>query len=104
MKVELSRYGERSKKALDGSDWKALSHAYRGIIQINELLDTGEIIFPLKEANLLKQIKNAEIPMEKVNSLISEGLQTVKTKLDYAQHKRVDSNFVNETILNMYGV
>lgn len=101
---ELSRYGERSKKALDGSDWKALSHAYRGIVQINELMDTGKIIFPLKDANLLKQIKNGELPMENVNLLITDGLQEVKNKLDYVNHRRVQSEFVNQTILDMYRV
>jgi hypothetical protein len=101
---DLSRYGERTKKALDGSDWKSLSHAYRGILQINELLDTGKIIFPLKEALLLKDLKEGKIDMETVNSFISDGLQMVKNKLDNCNHIRVQSSLIDRTILNLYGV
>lgn len=105
MESELGRYGERSKKALDGSDWKALSHAYRGIVQILELIDTKNLTFPLKDANLLKEIKNGNLSMEKTNILISEGLQTVKIKLDSIQNKtKVDHTLINQTILNLYGV
>lgn len=101
---ELSRYGERSKMALDGSDWKALSHAYRGIVQINEILDTTKLIFPLKDAELLKKIKNGELPMEIVNNLITDGLQAVKNKLDCSNHHRVNGDLVDKTILDMYRI
>lgn len=99
---ELSRYGERSRKALDGSDWKALSHAIRGIFQINELIETNYLIFPLTEANTLKMIKNGELSMDIVNTMISHGLDSVKEKLDLMETKKVDVQYTDNFILGCY--
>lgn len=100
--TEMARYGDRSKQALDGSDWKALSHAYRGIVQAQELLKTGNLSFPLKDANLIKDIKFGKLPRDFVNDLISYGLEEVKELLDEQERKKVDVFFTQNFILSAY--
>jgi len=53
-------YGERARLAESNSgiDWKAVSHAFRAAYQVKEILTTGEIVFPLKEAQFLRGIKS----------------------------------------------
>jgi hypothetical protein len=53
-------YGERARLAESntGVDWKAVSHAFRAAYQVKEILTTGEIVFPLKDAQFLREIKS----------------------------------------------
>jgi hypothetical protein len=55
-------YGERAKQAArnEGIDWKAISHALRAAYQVRELLTTGTITFPLKDADYLRDVKQAK--------------------------------------------
>ena len=86
IKHELSKYGERTAKANtdDGVDWKALSHAYRVIYQLNELAETGGLVFPLKDAEKIKQVKyckdKVELPkiLENIHKLLKETEIKVK--------------------------
>lgn len=56
-------YGERAKQAANNSgiDFKAVSHGFRAAYQIKQILTEGTIIFPLKEAEFLKQIKLGQL-------------------------------------------
>ena len=76
-------YGNRSKAALDtgAKDWKALYHAVRVSKEAEELLLTGEIIFPRPEAELLLQIRKGEIPYQKVSDLLEEQTAAVEEAL-----------------------
>ena len=53
------QYGHRAKLAEEnkGIDWKAVSHAMRAAMQVGELLATGNIVYPLRSAKLLTEIK-----------------------------------------------
>jgi hypothetical protein len=105
LESELERYGERSKKAMDGTDWKAVHHSYRCILQAIELLDTGKIKYPLADREFLKDIKYGKISIEEVGNLIDDGLQTVKLKLESIHNKTtVNHKLINQTILDMYRI
>ena len=72
----FDEYGSRAHKAhLDGGkDYKALSHAVRVNSEGLELLETGHITFPRPDAELLKKIKNKELPFEEIGEIIEQGL------------------------------
>lgn len=55
----IKSYGERAEAARNnnGIDWKAISHAFRAGLQLKELYSTGDIVFPLKDAKFLKDLK-----------------------------------------------
>ena len=52
-------YGARAKLAEtnEGIDWKAVSHALRAAFQVQEILTTGNLMFPLAEASFLRKVK-----------------------------------------------
>lgn len=62
MEKFCSEYGKRAIQAAnnEGIDFKAVSHAIRAALQTKQVLTENTIIFPLKEAELLKSIKKGE--------------------------------------------
>ena len=73
-------YGERAKQAQENLniDWKAVSHAFRAGFQIKEILETGDLKFPLKDRRYLSDMKqgklhwiNDQIP-DKLDSLLED--------------------------------
>lgn len=75
-------YGERAKMAAEskGVDWKAISHAFRAGYQVKELLSTGNIIFPLEEAEFLLRIKVGEFHYK--NDKIGERLDALMDEIE----------------------
>lgn len=104
--LEYIRYGERTKLAEsnDGNDWKSLSHALRGIFQMEELFHTGKIIFPLSNRNILRDIKLGKYPFNEVEKMISEGLERLEgLKIEDSKFKgKRDEEFINNLIINSY--
>lgn len=78
---EVLKYGERAIQAMhnEGIDWKALSHAVRGIRQIQMLYDEGKIEYPLSCAKELIKIKEGKLPWIEVEEIILSGLDNIKT-------------------------
>jgi hypothetical protein len=61
-------YGARAKLAEnnEGIDWKAVSHALRAAFQVKEILTTGDLIFPLRDAGYLKQVKAGQLDYKNI--------------------------------------
>lgn len=100
IETELKKYGSRAQDALEnrGVDFKALSHALRAVFQIEELCETGRIIYPLKNAAFLRSVKAGEYPWPEVESMILEGIKKIEA-LKAAANMRWDQNFAEEAIL-----
>lgn len=106
----LATYGTRAKEAAEnkGIDWKAISHALRAAYQTKEILIEGKITYPLKQATILREIKEGYLDfttvvlpelerlMEEVEELtkVSQLPETVDRK--YWKHFLIDS--VSQTI------
>ena len=95
--------GNRTVKASEGTDWKALSHAVRVLLEVEELLDTHFITFPLKQAKFIKSVK---YPKDEVKTLestlkfLDERLDVVKEKLENSTlPENSNIEFMNETLL-----
>lgn len=71
-------YGQRAQLAADnqGIDWKAISHAMRAAFQVREILTTGDLKFPLKNADYLLKVK--------------QGLLDYKTEVGPRLEKEMD--------------
>lgn len=69
-------YGARARQAAnnEGIDWKAISHAVRAAMQVKELLIDNTITFPLKEAALLRNIKQGQMDYTSQVVPLLEGL------------------------------
>ena len=59
-------YGARARRAREGVDWKAISHAYRIAWELQELLEAQQLTFPRPRADFLARVKRGEISRERV--------------------------------------
>lgn len=76
----VDEYGHRALMAerQEGVDWKALSHAVRVATQALELLGTGNVTFPLPNAEHVLTIKKGERPYQSVAAEIEDLLEQVE--------------------------
>jgi len=100
-----NQFGDRTKKVFQTdskTDFKALSHSYRGIIETKELILEGKITFPLKEAKYVKEIKegkhNPEVIFEQTTNLLEETLLLLSLS---DLPKEPDILFVEDLLLNI---
>lgn len=107
VKKEYEKYGDRAKKAErnEGIDWKCIHHAYRSLCQMNQLIHTGKISFPLDMADYLLEIKQGKYNFVDLEKVIYEGIQEIDFKLNndliIADNKK-DSQFIRNLILSFY--
>ena len=99
-KINKEYTSQRTIDAKDGNDWKALSHAIRVLLEIKELLDTGNIQFPLKDKDFLLDIKLGKVEREFIDNFFNQELSNIlervqKNELDW----KYDEEFWNEFIL-----
>ena len=101
IKSKIKQYSKRAIDAKDGgNDWKALSHAIRVLLEIKELLDTGNIQFPLKHSNYLLQIKLGKIEREYIDEFFNEKLTSILERVQKNElNWKYDEEFWNEFIL-----
>lgn len=59
LKKFYKEYGARAIQAKEnkGIEWKSISHAFRAAFQVKQILTENTVVFPLKEAPLLLDIK-----------------------------------------------
>jgi hypothetical protein len=80
MRAMVDEYGKRALMAetQQGVDWKALSHAVRVGSQALELLKTGNITFPLSNAQHIVDIKTGKLAYRDVADEIEDFLVRVE--------------------------
>lgn len=97
IKHVISGYGHRQKSTADtGGDFKTLYHSLRLIFEANDILDYGELSFPLSQErrDKLLEIKNGKSDPDELFGLINEEIaklivrsqNVVSNKKDY-EHK-----------------
>lgn len=109
-KVErvIDNYGKRAKNAAEdnGVDYKAISHAVRVILQVEEILKTGKLQFPLKEAKFIKSIKykTTEMSFEEIISWIETKIKEIENVLlpNSNLQEKVNQHWINQFILICY--
>ena len=102
-KLQQEYFSERTTNAInnkDEVDWKAMSHALRISYEIKELIHTGNIRFPLKDAKYLLAIKQGKINKEQVAEEISKNLDEIMEDVNSDKlNWKYDEGFWNEFIL-----
>ena len=84
---------------------KALSHCIRVLFEVEELLTTGKITFPLKEANFIKSIKfnTTVLTFKEIIEWIENKIKYIDTLIptcNLPEHSNI--NWINNFILNCY--
>lgn len=99
-KINKEYTSQRTIDAKDGNDWKALSHAIRVLLEIKELLDTGNIQFPLKDKQFLLDIKLGKVERECIDNFFNEELSNILERVQKNElNWKYDEEFWNEFIL-----
>nr|MDE5833072.1 nucleotidyltransferase domain-containing protein [Desulfovibrio sp.] len=104
---DMDRYGSRAKAAEEnqGVDYKALSHALRALDQMDELLLTGRIKFPLATRERLIQVKKGAIPWIELEPIILAKLAETDRLYDrLASRYTFDAAFAQNFLLGCYGL
>ena len=99
-KINKEYTSQRTIDAKDGNDWKALSHAIRVLLEIKELLDTGNIQFPLKDKEFLLDIKQGKVEREYIDNFFNQELSNILERVQKNElNWKYDEEFWNEFIL-----
>lgn len=101
----LVNYGKRAKMAAEnlGIDWKAVSHAIRAAIQIKDIFTTGNIEYPLKQANYLKKVKAGELSYrDEVGPALEEMMDEIeRLSKESDLPEKVDQHFWDNFIMGV---
>jgi hypothetical protein len=99
-------YGERVRRAKDGViEYKSLAHAFRAALQCKEIVETGDLQFPLKDANWLRDLRLGKIDFFKneLDLRLDELIAEVQAKIDASSlPEKADAEWVNDFILRVY--
>lgn len=108
MRLLDKKYGSRAQLAMEnkGIDWKAISHAYRCCYQLLELAETGQIIFPLAQAEKIKEVKMGDkkgLEYKDIQDELYELMQkAVKAVEESELPDKPDYKFWEDFIINTY--
>jgi hypothetical protein len=99
-------FGHRAEAAKnnEGIDWKAVSHAVRAALQIQEMFQEGTMTLPLKRADLVLQIKRGELDYKGVVAPLLEELMENVEKLSQESSlpQSVDRQYWDNFICEVY--
>lgn len=104
----VKTYGERVRKAKSAElDYKALMHAFRAGYQVKQIMETGDLKFPLPESEYLRDMRSGKVNFvdnhldEKLDDLMAE----VQGLIDNSKlPDRVDMKIVDDIILKAYSL
>ena len=100
-------YGERARLAKENKniDWKSISHAFRAGLQLKEIYETGDLIFPLKEKDFLKKIKQGEFHYQDdgISQMLEDLIDEVEQlSINSNYPEKVDQDFWNDWLIGLY--
>jgi hypothetical protein len=102
----LSNYGERARLAAEnkGIDWEAVSHALRAATQLKEILVSGDLKYPLANADYLRVVKQGKLDyLNEVAPALENMMQeleelSAESKLPAKVDRSFWENFITGTI------
>lgn len=103
---QFDQFGNRTKTIADTeskTDFKALSHSLRIMREVNELIDTKYIKFPLTYADEIKAVKSGNCNVVQTIAEIEDSLYNVDFKLLTSDlPDEPDNGLINQLILGFY--
>lgn len=84
----INMYGDRAADTehVGGADFKAISHAFRACREVRELVDTGDLVFPLKDRKFLLDVKLGVYPYKEIVSQLENEITETE---DYVKNSSV---------------
>lgn len=109
LKNEMAGYGHRAVAAMEKAefdykyDWKFASHAVRLLYQCIELAETGKIVYPMKDVEVVKDIKLGKYKINEMEDVFTEldnKFQIAKAKTTL--QKTPDYHKINKLLISIY--
>lgn len=107
LKTLKDSYGKRVKTSEENQyDYKSICHAFRALYQVREILETNDLIFPLKNADWLRDVRLGKYHFIndglqiKLDELLAETEELVKKS---SLPEKIDEEIANNIILSAYG-
>lgn len=101
----VDEYGQRALQAesQQGVDWKALSHAVRVGTQAIEVLRTGNVTFPLPNAEHVIAIKTGKLAYQEVSAEIEGLLEAVEREAQVSPlPAEPDYQWIDDFVASVY--
>lgn len=101
-------YGDRARaaEANHGIDWKALHHALRAGLQIKEIYETGDLCYPLKDAEYLIEVKQGKHTFKSIQQHLEQVIEEVEMlaqqKAKEGMPKIVDRKFWDDFLIEVH--
>lgn len=96
-------YGHRAKGCDTDVEWKSLSHAVRVIDEVEELLTTKRIVFPLKGREFIYNVKRGNVPLDVVTAYIQHKMEVVDKLVEESTLPTTASvKAMNAVVLGLY--
>lgn len=98
-------FGKRVEQAAKGGvDWKSMAHAFRVAYQLREILDTGDLKFPLDSAPFLREVLTRTQDVEALAVELEELANGLTADMERsALPPKPDRNLEQMLILSVYG-
>lgn len=100
-------YGERVRNAQAGNvDWKSVSHAYRVAYQALEIVETGDLTYPLSRADWLRDMRLGKMDFfkDELDAKLYALIAEVQAKIDASDlPDSVDQAWLDKIVLDTYG-
>ncbi len=99
-------YGERVRRVKEGRiEFKSLAHAFRAALQCREIVDTGDLKFPLKDADWLRDLRLGKIDFmaAELDKRLDDLIAEVQAKMDASSlPDSVDRDWLDRIVLDAY--
>jgi len=100
-------YGERARQAQNNNniDWKAISHAFRAGLELKEIYETGDLIFPLKDRNFLMKVKTGAFHYQNdgIATQLEELIEEIKELAEKSPYpKKCDLDKWKDFVFDVY--
>lgn len=100
----ISEYGKRVELAAcdEGVDKKACSHAFRAAFEVRELVQTRNLVFPLREREFLRDIKTGKLTYNEFAPMLEDLVDEVRDLVDKSDLPDTPLIDINEVIKKYY--
>ncbi len=100
-------FGERVRIAQEGKiEWKSLGHAFRTALQCREIVETGDLRFPLKDREWLRSVRLGQVDFvqHSLDRQLDDLIAEVQGKMDASDlPQSVDQDWLDSIVLWAYG-
>jgi hypothetical protein len=104
----IQKYGTRAKASMENNlvDWKSMYHAFRVLLECQELMEFKHITFPLVEKDFLLRLRNQEVEPQEAFVMLEELYDRVSLFENSTENllKEVQQKDTKELLWKFYGL